>query len=298
VYFVMKVQETGAQFDAARKKSKTRSQKVQPLYHEFEQEFFLSENIYIDKMEAFEALLSADRALVADVLGAAVCSLFNAGFLNTEHFVRSQLDCCRNTVVSLGFREITRRALSTIPEASTPMVVLMPGCQDSRMIQRRVQRLYEFAIFERRPFTVIFSGRNPGTPACTIENEAEYMQARYEEKMDCYQEDSKADVTIRFMGNEGKSKTTTQNIDEFLRGPYLNKSTKQTVVVISSTFHLIRIAERLRECVQMNEFGVRGCVDNFILVGAEHPGTELPIRHWDKTYIKLMMFDLYRKHMH
>jgi hypothetical protein len=124
------------------------------------------------------------------------------------------------------------------------------------------------------------------------------MQARYEEMMDCYKEDSKADVTIRFMGNEGKSKTTTQNIDEFLRGPYLNKEIKQTVIVISSTFHLIRIAERLRECVQKNEFGVRRCVDNFILIGAEHPGTELPIRHWDKTYIKLMMFDLYRKHMH
>jgi hypothetical protein len=295
----MKVQEAGAIFDALANEdvAKTKSQKLEPLYHEFEQEFFLSENIYIDKMKEFEDLLSADRPLVADILGAAVCSLFNAGFLNTEHFVRSQLDCCRNTVASLGFREISKTALSTMPEGSAPMIVLMPGCQDSRMIGRRVQRLYEFSIFERRPFTVIFSGGNPGTPACTIENEAEYMQARYEEMMDCHK-DRKFEVTFKFMGNERKSKTTKQNIDEFLGGTYLHKSIMQTVVVISSTFHLIRIAERLRECVEKNEFEVRKYVDNFILIGAEHPATELPVKHWDKTYIKLMMFDLYRKHMH
>ena len=124
------------------------------------------------------------------------------------------------------------------------------------------------------------------------------MQKRYEEINRGYQDGKKFEVTTKFMNNEHKSKNTKENIDEFLSGNYLNKAIKQTVIITSSTFHLIRIAERVQECVEKNEFKTRSFIDNFVLVGAEQPATELPIRHWDKTYIKLMMFDLYRKHMH
>jgi len=56
-----------------------------------------------------------------------------------------------------------------------------------------------------------------------------------------------------------------------------------TFLIISSTFHLIRIGEIILTCAQSNNFKVRTFVDNFVLIGAENDlSTELPIKHLDK----------------
>lgn len=272
-------------------------QTVAPIFKQFEEEFTVSNDIYSDRAPAFSSILKDDRLLLADICGAVTSGLFKAGFMKTEHFVKSQLQCCRNTIANIGFSEIHRAKLDEIVHTAKHITVLVPGCQDDRMIERRVKALFEFVRQHKRSLKVVFSGKNPGTPNVTIMNEAQYMRARFEEFM--HHHGGKFDVTVSEANCEENSKTTVQNIAELLRSKdFLNRGVKQTVVVISSSFHLIRIAEALLKHVKDDTHGLSKFIENFVLIGAENPESEeLPSTYWEHPYVKLMMFDLFRLHL-
>jgi hypothetical protein len=104
------------------------------------------------------------------------------------------------------------------------------------------------------------------------------------------------------MDDEQSSRTTRENIDEFLGSSrYLDPRGEQNVVIISSTFHLIRIAEHIRDCVDKEKFELKKFVNKFILIGSENQVNTLGIYPMDPIhdypYMKLMLFDLYRKYL-
>ena len=69
------------------------------------------------------------------------------------------------------------------------------------------------------------------------------MRRIYRDMFDLRQEEISFDVKIRAINRERKSKDTRQNLDEFFQSDeYFNKQIKSNLVVISSIFHLIRIA--------------------------------------------------------
>jgi DUF218 domain len=288
----------------------TANQRLDIIHDEYAECFDLSDRIYTDKRPEWNDLFDKNRMLASDIAASVATALFRGGFMKNQHFVERMLRCCANTVSALGFDEIEKQSFIHAMHAAEANVVLVLGCQDERMLQRRVDRLVELAMHTSSPFAIVFSGYNPGTPTVRIKDESTRMRILFENAMERRFRErglkAKDYETIMLpQRSEQNSRNTKQNLDEFLGRNYLNANLKQNVVVISSTFHLIRIAEYFSGCVAGNLHNIKKMVSRVLLVGAEkgvdeflNEGGETPIRVHDHEFVKLMMFDLFRQHAH
>lgn len=274
---------------------------VEVIYSEYKECFDILDNIYYDKSDSYQQLLKTNKLLIADMAGAVSCALFKAGFIQNKHFIEGMLECCRNTIISLGFSELDHDRFIQQVYSTLPVIVVVPGCQDARMLKRRVRSLVDFADSVPKAFTVVLSGRRPKTGTVRFPSEAVRMHVLYDEMMSARKNGKRRDITLRPMQIEEMSSTTKENIDFILKSPdYLGS--RQNLVVISSTFHLIRIARHLTEIISENRFGIKERVDRILLHGAESSllvdkdDPELGFFH-DKDFVKLMMFDLYEAHI-
>ncbi|AXQ31515.1 hypothetical protein D0B54_23760 [Solimonas sp. K1W22B-7] len=93
---------------------------------------------------------------------------------------------------------------------------------------------------------------------------------------------------VHKFGFESESSTTKTNISEFFQRKYVEPSKANNLIIISSTFHLIRLAKELNKYLSDNPDQI---LKNVVLVGAEDSDKQFFMT--DLTYIKLMMFDVF-----
>ncbi len=89
--------------------------------------------------------------------------------------------------------------------------------------------------------------------------------------------------------SESQSHTTKTNIHKFFDGGYVPSGRTYNLIIVSSTFHLIRLGKELKLLLRESTPHTKPAF--VVLVGAEDASKRFLIS--DVEYIKLMMFDIF-----
>lgn len=244
--------------------------------------------IHVDKRAAFTEAILVDRNTIADQAASAVAHLQDGGYVSDALF-RDALDYCHDILLDRGY------AFSTADEVASvrygPSVMMLAGCQDRPMLRARVEAAYSTVRRLGVPFRLVFSGlnpdaRSPGAAVRTV-NEAREMQAYFFALRDRDPKGRLVEVEPLPRLDEDATNTIA-NVTNFLSERFLFAEPSE-VFLVSSTFHLVRLAEkvdnRLSEDPSLS-------VARVVLVGAESNFTS-PVIPTPTRYLKSMLHDLY-----
>jgi DUF218 domain len=267
-----------------------------------DRQFHIGEYIHKDQSYSLVDFMSdnTSKGFVADNAASIVTGIVASGFMNLEFFHSQQLAVCRDTIVNLGFDEISETRFEEVftPHRSNgPIVILVTGCQEPRMLERRIIRLVRFTIDMHEkgiPFEVVFSGRHPERESSvTMRNESVRMETMYISKMREMRPEFLNSLKITPILFDANSSDTRQNIEEFVKF-YVNQNKKSAIVIISSTFHLIRIAKEFKNEINKRDEKDKSIIPCIMLVGAEDEDYSKKLNDSDDVnYLKLMLFDIY-----
>jgi len=242
-----------------------------------------------------------DRAFLSD-FGAFTCvALFLGAALQGNAFLSMMFKLCGKTLLRMGLTEINEHSFIGEMNQAKTITVFVPGIQNERLLERRVKAEFEIEETVRKAFTVIWSGRNPGTDDVEIPDEAESMRIFHSQLE--RRGKKRTDIDHKNTLKEDQSTNTIENINNtFSVGRYINKGNQnQTLVIVSSTFHLIRLAKRIIQMIDQNEYNIKYYMESVFFVGAEKLGDVDPGQLWasikERELIKLMMFDIYNQNM-
>lgn len=245
--------------------------------------------VYPAKIDEYIKLLHANRSLVADIAVAVVTTLFPSELVH-KVISKHAVDCCRDILEDTGFPIVTEDTLrSTLFSDRVPNVLMVAGCQDETMLVRRVKAAVDFVCKFDKNFDIVFSGRSPapaGTKPVRIRNESKLMGLHFS---DLLLKKNRDMPKLHYLEFESESSTTRTNVSKFFNGGFVGDRSVSTVILISSTFHLIRLGREA--CTFLNAWEHRGAVGNLVLVGAE--SAEQKLYPEDLEYFKLMMFDVF-----
>lgn len=262
---------------------------------EYIERFSFLKHVYYDKASQLKLLIDVDRALVADLVAAVI----------TQHIVqhadvamiRDGLRCARDILLSEGYLETDLEALhNKVREGqSSEHIVVIPGCQSDTILEHRVEAALRVIEQLRTHVHVIFVGARPAQTAVRIPDESKRMKNLFESRQSLMQ-DPKMVKTVRTF-RENVSTNTEQNIRNFFKLGFVDagkdregkEPTKYTVYVVSSTFHLIRIARVFQQCISSPDY--KNTIQRVAFCGADpvnvlNKASQLP------EYVKLMFFDI------
>lgn len=256
-------------------------------------DFDLAQFVYKDKKDAFDDLFSRDLVFLADLSAAVFAILARSGYTHKDVYQRL-LECCRDIIIAEGFSEIDDDEMHILlrPTASEgiPNNVVVAGCQSNEMLTRRVERAAKFVCNLGYNCNVIFSGKNPdpsGASAVAILDESRRMRVQFREFL---KENNNTPLPrMHDLGGEEKSSTTQTNILQLFKGNYLSQTKHNNLIIVSSTFHLIRLARELKKQLALPASNDR--IAQVILIGAEDPTHKFMVQ--DAPYFKLMMFEVF-----
>jgi hypothetical protein len=266
----------------------------------FDRQFDLKQWTHRAHIEKFEEAMKQNKHWLADFAASVGVGLTASGYMEPQYFIGKQMDCCRDIVLNYGYQEMTSTDVNKkISRANGDLVILVVGCQEETMLQRRVNRLVDFALemySVGQSFKVVFSGRCPKAESVRIPNEAVRMVNMFRRKIEETGNILEPAIPILQLEEEGESSDTKENVKHFISCNHMTSSREVNVVGISSTFHLIRFGREL--LVQLREMMASKTpqtkVNNIFLVGAEHM---IPNNYVDREYVKLMLYDLYAHRM-
>lgn len=251
--------------------------------------------IYEDKRAEYAAYLAtSDKfSFIADIAGAVFASLFREGYIDKDSY-RHVIDCCRDIVIDLGFAETddtnARRVLRPDggPNGRTNFV-LIAGCQDAEMLERRVVSAVDFVSQLDYNCEVIFSGKSPdptGKRRVKIPDESMRMLNLFKSHLS-KRNHAKLPL-LHPLRQEDRSSTTKTNVSRVF-GEILKQRDNINLIVVSSTFHLIRLSQEVKRNIALEENAE--LVSNVVLIGAEDSRDFF--RVYDAPYFKLAMFDVF-----
>ncbi|MDO8477754.1 MAG: ElyC/SanA/YdcF family protein [Candidatus Rokubacteria bacterium] len=224
-------------------------------------------------------------AYIADAAAAVVTQLHYRSVLQPT-FLKRALGYCHFVVQHLGYEPRSLDALRESVVASQNNVMLVVGCQTPTLLYSRVDAAARLLIHLSPSFRVVFAGKNPGAPA-TIPNEAREMEVYFSSLVE---RDPVLDHHKRFRVEvESQSSDTKTNFAHFLNSSYLSLTMPNRLFVVSSTFHLMRIAQELDRW--SDALGGRGVVE-IVLVGAEGLHDDHQAKQ-DRMYVKSMVYEVF-----
>lgn len=258
--------------------------------------FRVSDRVVLKHREKYRSALQGskdDRDELADAAAAAFAALFMSGFVRPE-IVNELLDLCRITTIGHGYDFV---APDVMPwHAARSCTVVVAGCQNETLLRSRVAAAADLAEEIHRPYTLVFTGANSATVGARIPNEAAFMRAEYFLEMK-RRKLVRGDIAVPPVAVESQSTTTLTNIANVISDQELiNRQTKTCLVVLSSTFHLMRIARILNDLAANERMGLSQFLSHICLVGADARHAHQYTTE-DAASIKSMMFELYSEHM-
>jgi hypothetical protein len=275
--------------------------------------FNFQEKIYKDKKLFFKNIHNKDITLVPD-LAAAICSqLFKSGLFSIKA-INNGMEYIRDIIQNQNYEFISDETLlAKLVKHSTGKVnnlIYVAGCQNESMLKQRVKKAAQFAYSMTKVFDekipIVFSGRNPtidNTSSFTIPNESSLMDILFtqflEEIMAADGKEFDPDLKFSRMETimENNSNTTRENIRRMFIGDisqgvqrhFLSTERGNNIILVSSSFHLIRLVKELELYRYKNE--IQYSLENIVLVGSEKLIPEINIE--DDGYIKLMFFEIF-----
>ena len=271
------------------------------------------EKIYPDKKLFFKNIHNKDVTLIPD-LAAAICSqLFKSGLFSVKA-INNAMEYIRDIIQNLNYEfvadDILLARLVKHSSGNVNNLIYVAGCQSESMLKQRVRKAAQFAysmtkIFDEK-ISIVFSGRNPTTDNnsnFSIPNESGLMDIYFQQyledemKNDGKEFDSKLKFSKMETIMENNSNTTRENIRRMFIGDskdgiqrnFLSPDKSNNVILLSSSFHLIRLVKELELYRSKNEISFK--IENIVLVGSEKLIPEINIE--DDGYIKLMFFEIF-----
>lgn len=232
-------------------------------------------------------LIDPDPSFVADLVAAVIAQLAKASALE-DAFLNLILDCYKAILLGEGYQLAPLSFLQNTVNRGEQHVMLVLGCQGSQILRARVRAAYELWKALRVDSTIVFAGGNPAVGTRTtvkIPNEAMQMWVWFEEML---RESSTLYRAPKLKADES-SRDTNGNVRNLFEGGLLTRRQPSHLFFVSSSFHLIRLADIVKECLERYQVNVQSVV----LVGAEDPKdplngvVELP------RYVKPMLFEIY-----
>ena len=244
------------------------------------------------KRQEFKCVLTEEPSFVADIAASVIAQLQEAGLLR-EDCIQKALECCHLVLIARGYESTYPHHLLHEGDDHTNNVMLIAGCQSRPLLKARVKKAFELWQRLQKGFTFVFSGRNPSKRQVgrklRILNEAREMENYFYSLLE-QPNVNQLTYTARRIDLDEESYSTATNIKEFLDGDFLSRKKVNHVYIVSSSFHLIRLAQTLESAIQPRENGPQ--IDKVILVGAEDPDIASNVAHLP-NYVKSMMHDVF-----
>ncbi|SRR6266496_2428547 len=242
--------------------------------------------IHRDKLERLRDDLASDKSFIADI-AASVITQFNYRHWLEPKAIRKALEHCHDILEDMGYRLLGLQTLHDEVQANNHHVMFVAGCQTRELYESRVRAAFKVLKGVHVPFSIVFSGLHQKPQVgkehrAKTPDEAGAMERYFDSLITHAPEFRKH---RRFQTHlEKQSKSTEANVTELMsvKG-ILQKDKTNRIFVVSSLFHLPRLAFTLEDYIAKHR---RGFVIQLILVGAEdHQGTVAPVCS-DQRYIK------------
>jgi hypothetical protein len=229
--------------------------------------------------------------------------------------LRDALFCCESILSDQGYvsRVALRDVVPTKPDSRIAMLV--PGCQTRKILRNRAvvgaDVYHRFTFKEGLPTFCLLSGARPSKSGrVRIRDESRILHKHFVEHLALCQNkhvqdlDNETSLIARDIVVDAKASLTAANVRNFvstLRDQFTRaaRSRPQMIVVVSSTFHLIKLAPALEEGLRglrSEDLALPPSLD-LLLVGAENVnGIESPSTSpivWDPSYSKYMFFEIF-----
>jgi len=223
-------------------------------------------------------------SVLADVLASVLTEMYGRKYVD-KRWILNGLRFCRDLVSSLGYRETNEGRFLDHCDGK-PNVVLVAGCQNRRMMRNRVAAARRLCRILPAPISIVFSGVHPPRNRAPIPDESMRMENLFFEGLRGVP-NFMSKITRNSIEIEAKSKRTGENIKEFFALKLLEKQDSSNVALVSSTFHLARLAQYFEADV-----GERvKHVNTLLLVGSERLDRLEKVAA-DKQYAKQVFFQL------
>lgn len=249
------------------------------------------------------------QELIPDITASQIQLLFVNGHLKSQ-FVRDCLKCCRDLIYNMGYDQLNLATNITLEEdeldtivnqcsAEIKNVLIIPGCQQEGMLEGRVLKAVDLLKhFKREGLIIIASGgnplENPKNPPDTIStgNEANAIFTLLDEFIKKLNVKAPPKLIPKI---ESKSFDSTANVRESISsGKYMNHSEQHNLIIVSSSFHLIKLSRVVEEEVEKIRRINPNFVHNIILFGSEQIEDEFSTEKRG-GYIKSMFVEVYKE---
>ena len=260
--------------------------------------FQISATIHSDKSAEFRGNLAdhGTRVAIADIVAAAVASLYRAGKLSNRE-ISGMLDLCSDSLSNHQFRSLPLEEMRNHLFKVQDAFVVVLGCQNLNVLNRRACAAVKFCIDIGKSMTLVLSGLRP--PHGKIRTRHEYLKMR--EYVDAEFRRRGAEIlkvpSIIHIVDEDKSSDTRQNLRNVLSHASLQGKNTSALVVVSSTFHLMQIAKILNGYIEKNDFGIKDRFSFVGLVGADKTEDAAAFTTHDWQYVKQLAFQLFLDHI-
>ncbi len=278
----------------------------------------LSLNGYVSNLDFGELILgehrgkfrSIDETALADFIAATIAHLHERGFL-TNAFVKQHLACCRDIMLTEGYREsfIGEGALERLVQDETVKnVIVIAGCQTEKLLTNRaaatailIEAIIRFTRHKPampKPLVVFSGAATDQQREITIPDESVRMHKQFlsiiRKSLNVSTQELKQMVDIH---KESRSRNTAQNIRYTLTG-FAGHHARCSInlFVISSNFHLPRLADITAS--QLDDPTIAGllarqgiAIDSLWFMGAESEENDNTIYH--RAYVKAMFYEVY-----
>ncbi len=218
----------------------------------------------------------------ADLSASFVQTLYSAGKFEPS-LCEIALSCIGDIILDLGYLELTERTFENeikVGYNEVANVMLVAGCQDSVMLERRIRQSAHIYTKCENNIKVVYSGRNPNyEQENTIKNESIRMENLFVTEIKKKIPDF--EMSNYNTENEGNSKITKENVAQFFEGGYLIDKKPNNILVVSSSSHLIRLSQDIEKYIKDNNPKYQ--IKQIILIGSEDKGDRFVI-----TYDKIV----------
>lgn len=269
---------------------------VQPIksidFSEYMNSFAFFKFTHRDNRLYFSEQMKIGAAFYAD-FAAAVTAQLLAKHASNE-IIKKGLYCCRAILHSKGYKEANLDDLHDNANISVTRIILVLGCQSDEILESRVDAAIYLIRNLCTDIELAFIGCAPDRNKVKILDESARMRIIYENRAKnglLTQQDLIRIKSIRVF-SEDASQNTKQNIQRFFNGNFLSPNKKYILHLVSSTFHLLRLANDCEGYLESNP-AQRENIKRIILCGADDVN-QPSITAKSGGYIKYTFFDILR----
>ena len=244
--------------------------------------------IFNSKVEIKDKELS----YIADIASSTLAKFYEKGFIKKK-IIRDGLDLCEKIIKSFGYDLVSKVNMDSQDLDEYVNVMIVAGCQSDKLLYARVKKCVEIVEESNQHLNIFFVGSNPNREDFSRKiqkpNEANEMEVLFKFLLSKSSQ-KRAYSTIR-IDKEGKSYDTISNIENVFQKEIMNSDKKKNILLLSSTFHLIRLSKSFEDYVN-NMYEKKETIERIFLIGSENTYkinkvSKLP------NYLKSMIYELF-----